>query len=75
VEQALLYPADLVYSDIYSTLLTAEELQQHAIFATMPAVSAGQVGLWQRDFPVSYAGVTAFLEDILAVLRDAEKVS
>ncbi|MCO5223039.1 MAG: ABC transporter substrate-binding protein [Thermomicrobiales bacterium] len=75
VEQALLYPADVVYSDVYSELLTAEDLAAQPVFATMPAVAAGQVGLWNRDFPVSYGGVTAFLETVLETLRTAETVT
>lgn len=74
-EQALLYPADVIYSDVYSVLLTAEDLAAEPVFAAMPAVAAGQVGLWNRDFPVSYAGATAFLETILETLRAAEKVT
>ncbi len=75
VEQALLYPADVIFSDVYSVLLTAEDLAAEPVFAAMPAVAAGQVGLWNRDFPVSYAGATAFLETILETLRTAEKVT
>ncbi len=74
-EQALLYPADLIFSDVYSVLLTAEDLAAESVFAAMPAVAAGQVGLWNRDFPVSYAGATAFLETILESLRDAQNVT
>lgn len=74
-EQVMLYPADVVYSDVYSVLLTAEDLAGVPIFAAMPAVEAGQVGLWNRDFPVSYAGATGFLETILETLRTAEKVT
>jgi iron complex transport system substrate-binding protein len=74
-EQALLYPADVIFSDVYSALLTAEDLAGKPVFAAMPAVAAGQVGLWNRDFPVSYAGATAFLETILETLRTAEKLT
>jgi iron complex transport system substrate-binding protein len=74
-EQAMLYPADVVFSDVYSVLLTAEDLASEPVFAAMPAVAAGQVGLWNRDFPVSYAGATQFLETILETLRTAEKVT
>ena len=52
-----------------------EDLDGEPVFAAMPAVAAGQVGLWNRDFPVSYAGATAFLETILETLRTAEKVT
>jgi len=74
-EQAMRYPADVIFSDVYSELLTAEDLAGEPVYAVMPAVVAGQVGLWNRDFPVSYAGATAFLETILETLRTAEKVT
>ena len=45
------------------------------MYGKMPAVAAGQVGLWERDFPVSYEGITSFLETILTTLRTAEKLS
>lgn len=73
-EQVILYPADVIYSDVYSMLQTMDDLNAVPIFAALPAVEAGQVGLWNRDFPVSYAGATAFLEKILESFRSAEKV-
>lgn len=72
-EQALLYPSDIVYSDVYSGLKTEADIESVAVYAAMPAVAADQVGLWKRDFPVSYAGITDFLETILETLRTAEK--
>jgi iron complex transport system substrate-binding protein len=74
-EQALRYSSDIVYNDVYSGLKTLEELQADAVYAKMRAVAAGQVGLWERDFPVSYAGMTNFLETILTTLRAAEPLS
>lgn len=73
-EQALRYPSDIIFNDVYSSLATVEDLQSVAVYAPMPAVAAGQVGLWKRDFPVSYAGITDFLETILTTLRTAEKI-
>jgi iron complex transport system substrate-binding protein len=74
-EAALKYPSDLLYNDVYSAYQTLEELQAQPVLDAMPAVAAGQVGEWKRDFPVSYAGLTDFLEVILATLRTAEKVT
>jgi iron complex transport system substrate-binding protein len=71
-EQALLYPSDILYGDIYSGLKTIEDIESVDVYVRMPAVAAGQVGLWKRDFPVSYAGITEFLETILSTLRIAE---
>jgi len=45
------------------------------VYGKMPAVAAGQVGLWERDFPVNYAGIASFLENILTTLRTAGRVS
>jgi iron complex transport system substrate-binding protein len=75
LEEAIKYPSDVVFNDVYSSFVTVEELQEQPTLAVMPAVAAGQVGLWKRDFPVSYAGVTDFLETILVTLRDAQKVT
>jgi hypothetical protein len=50
-------------------------LQGTPVYAAMPAVAAGQVGLWNRDFPINYAGITDFLETLLVTLRDAQKVT
>ena len=55
-----------------SSLKTIEDLQAIDVYGRMPAVAAGQLGLWNRDFPVSYAGLTDFLETILVTLREAE---
>jgi iron complex transport system substrate-binding protein len=74
-EQALIYTSDVIYNDVYSALKSVEELQADAVYAKMPAVAAGQVGLWERDFPVSYEGIASFLETILTTLRNAEKLS
>lgn len=74
LEQALKYPADLFYNDVYSAFKTTEELQAQPGVGAIPAIEAGQVGEWARDFPVSYAGVTNFLETILTPLRDAQRV-
>ncbi len=73
-EQALLYPADVLYMDVYSMLKTAEELMAEPAYSAMPAAQAGQVGTWIRDYPASYEGVTGFLELILEPLRSAVRV-
>jgi len=74
LEEALKYPADVIFNDIYSTVLELEDLQEMATIGFMPAIQAGQVGLWERDFPVSYSGLTHFLETILATLAPAVKL-
>lgn len=69
------YPSDIVYNDVYSAFQTVEELQGQPAFATMPAVSGGQIGSWLRDFPVNYAGMTVFLDAIIEPLRTATKLT
>lgn len=75
MEQALKYPADVIYLDAYGVWNTLEAVQEQATLTIVPAIAAGQVGFWHRDFPLSYAGLAGFLEDILTPLRTAEKVS
>ncbi|MCC6705813.1 MAG: ABC transporter substrate-binding protein [Thermomicrobiales bacterium] len=74
-EQALKYPADVIYIDAYGAWTTLEELQAHPTLSTHPAVAAGQVGIWNRDLPLSFVGQARFIEEVLAPIRDAEKVS
>jgi iron complex transport system substrate-binding protein len=74
-EQALKYPADVIYLDAYGAWNTLEAVQAEPTLNVVPAIASGQVGYWHRDFPLSYTGLTGFLEDILAPLRTAEKVS
>lgn len=75
LEQALYYPSDVIYIDHYGLWTTLEELQAEPTVGQHPAVRAGQTGPWPRDLPLSYQGLTTFLESVLAPLRDAEKVS
>jgi iron complex transport system substrate-binding protein len=74
-EQALKYPSDIVYLDAYGALNTLEAVQAEKAINLHPAIAAGQVGYWSRDFPLNYAGLTGFLESLLAPLRTATKVS
>ncbi|MFT4041081.1 MAG: ABC transporter substrate-binding protein [Thermomicrobiales bacterium] len=75
LEQALKYPADVLYIDQYGALTELEALQAQATVGQHPAVLAGQAGPWKRDLPLNYQGLTAFIESVLEPLRDAEKVS
>jgi iron complex transport system substrate-binding protein len=75
VEQALKYPADLAYVDVYSLVPTIEEIAAHPSYGAMPAIQAGQVGAWDRDSPLTYGGIAIALENILIPLRTAEKVT
>lgn len=74
-EQALRYPCDVIYLDAYGAWDTLEEVRAEPTISRHPAIVAGQVGTWHRDLPLSYPGLTTFLEDILTPLRTAKKVS
>lgn len=74
-EQALIYPADVIYLDMYGAWTTLGQLQGHATLAAHPAIAAGQVAPWNRDLPLSYIGQNEFLVQILEPLQTAEKVS
>jgi iron complex transport system substrate-binding protein len=75
LEQALYYPSDVIHIDQYGTWTTLEDLQSAATVSQHPAVKAGQAGPWLRDLPLTYQGLTTFLESVLEPLRNAEKVS
>lgn len=75
LEQALFYPADVIYIDQYGEWKTLEDLKQHPTTSKLPAVIAGQAGPWARDLPLSYVGLTEFLDTTLAQLRAAKKVT
>lgn len=74
-EEAVKYPADVLFIDAYGAWTTLEDLQGHPTLATHPAVASGQVGIWNRDLPLSFVGQARFIEELLAPIRDAEKVS
>lgn len=74
-EQALLYPSDVIFVDQYGSAKTLEDLRELTTINMHPAVEAGQVGPWKRDLPISYQGLTEFLDSVLDQLRVAEKVS
>lgn len=73
-EQAMKYPSDVVYLDAYGVMNTLEQVEAEPVIGTHPAIASGQVGYWHRDFPMTYGGITNFLEAILTPLRTAEKV-
>lgn len=74
-EQALLYPADILFNSTRDGRFSANELKADATFGTFPAVKSGQIGAWNQDFIMSYQGLTAALETMTATLSAAKKVS
>lgn len=74
MEEALKYPADVIMSSTRPNTLTVEQLMAHPVFGLHPAAKAGQMGLWNQDFIMSYEGMTAALEATLGPLLAASKV-
>lgn len=69
------YSLDIVYLDANGAVNTLEPVQAEPVIGTHPAIASGQVGFWERDFPMTYVGITGFLEAILTPLRTAEDVA
>lgn len=74
-EQALKYPADVILCSTRPGTLTADELKAHPTWGQHPAVKAGQIGLWNQDFIMSYQGMAAALDATIAPLLTAGKVT
>lgn len=74
-ELAMTYQSDVFFQSTRAEVLSLEELTAHPTYGQLPAVQAGQVGNWNQDFIMSYQGLTAALETMLATLRTAEKVT
>ena len=62
MEEALKYPADVIFNSTRPGTLTNEDLMAHPVFGQHPAAKAGQMGLWNQDFMMDYQGMTAALE-------------
>ena len=75
MEQALKYPADVVFHSSRLGTLTAEEIQAHPTLGQHPVVQAGQIGGWNQDFIMSYQGMTLALQEIMAPLANARKIT
>jgi iron complex transport system substrate-binding protein len=74
-EEALMYPADVVYNTTRGDAFTADDLKSHPTFGQHPAIKAGQIGVWNQDFIMSDSGLAETLTTILETLRTAEKVT
>lgn len=74
MEEALKYPADVIFSSTRPDTLTVDQLMAHPIFGQHPAAQAGQMGLWNQDFIMSYQGMTAALEATIGPVMAASKV-
>jgi len=75
MEEALKYPADVILNSTRPGTLTNEQLTAHPIFGQHPAAQAGQMGLWNQDFIMSYQGMTAALDATIEPVVAASKVT
>lgn len=73
-EGALKYPSDILWESTRSGTLSPEELQADAVYDAHPAIKAGQIGMWNQDFILSYQGMADALENLSAVVDSAQKV-
>ncbi len=67
------YPADLILYD--SRPDPAIVFPDDAVWLSLPAVQAGQVGIWHSTFPYSYPKLNVVLDEVPARIANAEIVS
>jgi iron complex transport system substrate-binding protein len=75
IEEANKYPADILFNSTRPGTLTPEQIKAHPTLSQLPAVQAGQIGLWNQDFIMSYQGMAEALETTIAVIKSATKVT
>jgi hypothetical protein len=68
-----MYPSDIFWQSTRPGTLSIEELQADAVLSGNPAIKAGQIGLWNQDYILSYQGMADALENLSTVLSSAEK--
>ncbi|MBF8192244.1 ABC transporter substrate-binding protein [Nonomuraea sp. K274] len=73
-ENADEYDADVILYDTRTQSLKPEEMLKKPTFAKLPAVAAGQLYPWRAEVPFSYQGYAAFLEELVANLKQASKL-
>lgn len=69
------YPSDLLFQSTRMEVLSLDELKAHPTYGRLPAVEAGQAQAWNQDFILSYQGLTAALDTLIAALTSAEKIT
>ena len=74
-EQAGKYQPDVFFESAREGSFTQEQLEEHPLYKTLPAIAAGQIGIWNQDFIQSYQGLGAALETMITALENAEKVT
>ncbi|NRQ37562.1 ABC transporter substrate-binding protein [Nonomuraea sp. NN258] len=73
-ENADEYDADVILYDTRTQALKPEEMMKKPTWAKLPAVKAGQIYPWRAEAPFSYQGYAAFLEELVANLKQAKKL-
>jgi len=73
-EQALLYPADMMFQSTRAEGLTMEEVTNHPSWSHHPAVQAGQLYGWNQDFIQSYQGMKVALDGLSDALERSSKI-
>lgn len=72
-EQALKYPADVIFISTRSEAFSIDEVLSSPTWSQHPAVAAGQIYPWNQDFIMSYQGMTTALNGIADALSSSEK--
>lgn len=73
-EQAMKYPADMVFISTRAESLSAKEMQASPTWGKHPAIAAGQLFPWNQDFIQSYQGMTEALGGIADAIEGSTKV-
>ena len=68
-EEAGRYTYDILFNSTRAGVSTADELKADALFGSLPAIAAGQIGAWNEDFILSYQGLKAALDTMSATLN------
>jgi iron complex transport system substrate-binding protein len=72
LEQALKYPTDIFFYSLRGNVVTPEMVKAHPTIGQHPAVLADQIGGWNQDVVLSYAGLTVILNGIADVIEASD---
>lgn len=72
-EQALKYPADVMFVSTRAEALSPEEIKASPTWSLHPAVKADQVFGWNQDFIQSYQGMAEALNGVSDAIDASEK--
>ena len=74
-EQALKYPADILFQSARDGAFTIEQLKAHPTYGQIPAVKEGQAYSWNQDSVQSYEGMKAAVQAVADALKDAKDIT